>query len=567
MAADNTLELLIKLGVIGKEDVQAANDLLAETGKTTSGAAKATEDLGNEEKKTAEHAEHLHLNHRALHQIMHLIGKETAPELGHALAGAMLGPLGLALAVGYAIEGISEHVKKLNEDLDAVAEKAGEAFSKVKANLFDAIRAEEFNTEKVDKFFKKIEDDAARAQKAIESALKVLHEQESAQIKINKANEENELARVKDNPKLTAVQREAKAVDIKDRYARMNAGLEERGQQDEVNASRAELNQKQAELNNALARQQQNGVSPELITAVDKAMQSLPEHDKLRQQFDSDKAAGSVDYRKILTEWQSANAAQAAEKAKKDLGIGDDGKVDKDGDQGRLNKLKEANEKTIEQYRDRQKQDEESAKNAPDEDSRRFFSNMAGQYKHDADVLQDQIDTAARKVAADKALIEQSETAVKILEQSKTEQTKLNEEIEKLRQAVIAAQQKLNETATIAGIKNSATEKVTSLNEETGDLGLLDKLINKKSVPGETMEGILQKGESAMSALSAGKNLSEGQQDDYNKLVQLLASLGNSREKVNWILGALYNHVLSHDQELDNMKFQLAALAQHPHGT
>ena len=107
------------MGVIGEEDAKMAMGLLRETGETSKTAGKSMHDLGEEEKKTGEHAGHAHLNHRALHQILHQIGNESAPGMGHALGALMLGPLGVAVALGSAYEVFKKHI----EEVDAEAEK------------------------------------------------------------------------------------------------------------------------------------------------------------------------------------------------------------------------------------------------------------------------------------------------------------------------------------------------------------------------------------------------------------------------------------------------------------
>ena len=101
------------------------------TGFTSAGRAAA--DLGDAEQITAEQAERLHMNHRALHAIMHMIGQQTAPELGHALTGALYGPIGIALALGYAFAGVQKYIAGMNAELD----KSGAAAAQP---LFDGVK-------------------------------------------------------------------------------------------------------------------------------------------------------------------------------------------------------------------------------------------------------------------------------------------------------------------------------------------------------------------------------------------------------------------------------------------
>jgi|GEM_PF-5511757 hypothetical protein len=81
----------------------------------------------------ADSSEHLEINHRALHKIMKMIGKQTAPELGGALTGALYGPIGLVLALGYAWQFVQKGFKDYSDDLDKQgAEAAKPAFDAVK---------------------------------------------------------------------------------------------------------------------------------------------------------------------------------------------------------------------------------------------------------------------------------------------------------------------------------------------------------------------------------------------------------------------------------------------------
>ena len=98
------------------------------------------------------------------------------------------------------------------------------------------------------------------------------------------------------------------------------------------------------------------------------------------------------------------------------------------------------------------------------------------------------LDAARAKVAADKAYIEQQKTAGAILKEQAESQKKLNEEIEKLREAVKTAQQKVAETTTIAGIKNDATGYVANENASTEVLKVLASMGTGKINAAQTAE-------------------------------------------------------------------------------
>ena len=449
---DKTLKLLIDMGVIGMDDAQAANDLLAE-------AKTGTEKLADVEKTAAGSTEKLEINHRALHQIMHLIGKETAPELGHALTGALYGPIGIALAVGYAFEGIRNHIADTNKELDEMGKKAAEAYASVKTNLFDAIRDEEFSTEKVDKFFKKIEDDAGNAQKAIESALKIAHELETADISKLKADEANEIAKTKADQSLSPERKEALEAAIKNKYAGLIAGQEEKGNLADVDAARAVLAQKQQELDNLLMQQHQgeSALSPVQLDALRKAG------------FTGD--AGSA--QGVIAQWSSANAKQNSEKAQKDL----------PDDEAKSRKLHAENDDAIGALNGRIQEQVEALKNPNLSRGDKFNHQMlldAFNIQLASLMKSSGVEAADAKVASDKKYIEQQKTAEAVLRQQADELTKLNSEIEKLREAVIEAQQNLKETGTIAGIKNDAIGYGQNKGADTAVYDLLAKLGGQK---------------------------------------------------------------------------------------
>jgi hypothetical protein len=123
--ADKILKLLIDMGVTGKEDVQAANAELAQTGHTTTEAAKATEGLGKESEHAAEKIQLFHGQGREMHRVIHEVTR-ISPLLGEALRVAMHPVAGtVAAAIGLFVL-MKEHIKEVNKELDDMAEKAAE---------------------------------------------------------------------------------------------------------------------------------------------------------------------------------------------------------------------------------------------------------------------------------------------------------------------------------------------------------------------------------------------------------------------------------------------------------
>jgi len=105
--ADNQLDILVKLGVIGKEDVKAVNDLMAETKQTTDKVSESTETANKHHGETR-------LVFTELNKIV--------PGLGHAMHAAFAGPLGPIILLGIAIKETQDKLKEYNAELDKVTE-------------------------------------------------------------------------------------------------------------------------------------------------------------------------------------------------------------------------------------------------------------------------------------------------------------------------------------------------------------------------------------------------------------------------------------------------------------
>ena len=125
--ADSTLDILVKLGVVGKEQVEQANRILEETKRQTTqntGVAKeATEAIKEQGEKT----EGLEINQRALKMALRQINPELA-QLGHALRFATEGMafMGSIIAVALAYKAAKDALKEWNAEMDKAAEKAAD---------------------------------------------------------------------------------------------------------------------------------------------------------------------------------------------------------------------------------------------------------------------------------------------------------------------------------------------------------------------------------------------------------------------------------------------------------
>jgi hypothetical protein len=109
----------------------------------------ANADLAAAEKESADAAEFMHKNHRAMHMLFHEMGSESVPALGHAMGAMMMGPVGPAIALlaifgalKSSFEGWQENLDKAAEDnananfaggIEAMNTALGEGMSKIDA--------------------------------------------------------------------------------------------------------------------------------------------------------------------------------------------------------------------------------------------------------------------------------------------------------------------------------------------------------------------------------------------------------------------------------------------------
>jgi len=134
--ADQTLKILIQLGVIGEKDAQAAKDLLKETSAAGEAMNAGTKKTTEATEEAAAAAEKSGLTHRELKRVLLDIGNIAAPGAGRGLMELAMGPVG----VGLALVGVYEMVKKTLEEDAAAADKFAEEISKPTTGGIEGIR-------------------------------------------------------------------------------------------------------------------------------------------------------------------------------------------------------------------------------------------------------------------------------------------------------------------------------------------------------------------------------------------------------------------------------------------
>ena len=125
--SDKTLKLLIELGVIGKEDAQAAADLLKETGNKADVSSDKFAGLGK--------------NARALHSALHLIGHESGPAVGAAVSAAAALMTGGIFTAVFAVRELFNWFGALQKKAEDFRERQAAAWLSAEQGAYDASTA------------------------------------------------------------------------------------------------------------------------------------------------------------------------------------------------------------------------------------------------------------------------------------------------------------------------------------------------------------------------------------------------------------------------------------------
>lgn len=483
MDADQSLNVGIKIGLEGKENADQARASLESVKSSTT-------ELSKEVDKSV-------ISQHELRKVMTEIGNSVAPGMGHALAELAFGPVGAALAIGSAFEMVRDRIKETNAEMDKMGEKAANAFSNLKANLFDTIEDEEFSTDKIDAYFNHIEERAKRTKAAIDAALGLTKAQDTADQDTNKSAEALALERVKNNPFLSPDQKTADEAAIRANYAQKDAAAKIEANNAEVKAARDERDATQAELNGLVQKQHTDqAVSPEAKARVDAAVSGLKPTDALRIAYDKDKAAGTLDYSKILNGANSADVAAQIEAVKKQLGLDPQtGEMAEGGDAKRLADAKAAfdSDKDANSLRSKIGDLQDHLRNPnTTADERGAYQNTVNRYQSELGNIRNEhgVDQAQAMVNADKERLEQLSTAQKAIVQGIEEQKKLNEAISAQRAKVEDANGKLDAITKTTVIKNDAIATgVNNTGQAAGETAAVAEWMKNKGIADRVTAG------------------------------------------------------------------------------
>jgi len=200
--ADTQLDILIRLlaDTQGANAVQNSLNKLKDSTGEASEAGKALNDTTEEGAKKAEESE---ISHHALHQILHLIGRESGPEAEAALAAigaAGLGSLSIAILAAQgtaeAMGKIVEKVKELREEAADVQSAVFEAQRQSMSDLAQAAADYEATLRRIksvgDEIKKNDDERMAVIKASVDAAQKLLEYQEKQALIAANGNKEEE---------------------------------------------------------------------------------------------------------------------------------------------------------------------------------------------------------------------------------------------------------------------------------------------------------------------------------------------------------------------------------------
>lgn len=277
--SDETLEILIQLGVVGREDVEAAQRLIKESGTAASETGKEAQKLGEAHEEAAKHAEHSGLSHHALHQILHLISHESGPGVGAAMAGIAAASQGSMLIAIMAVKGLFEWLERVKK----AAEEAAQVKAQAWINQQAAIQAAATSAEDFAKGLDHAKTATAQLEQQFGTEQAVLEAQIEGHKKLLEAIEREQLAAANGNKE--------KESEVKERFADLKREYDitsELLKLDKERAQLAKLNAAQGTLEKAAdaAEASKEAALKNKGAAALKARVDSQDEKKLKQAYD-----------------------------------------------------------------------------------------------------------------------------------------------------------------------------------------------------------------------------------------------------------------------------------------
>ena len=335
METEVVLKMLVEMGVINAGQIDDLRGKLNALKNTTDDTGDVTKKLTDSMDESGESSKKLEINHRALHAIMNMIGQQTAPQLGHALTGALYGPIGIALAIGYAFEFVRKRIAETNKELDDFAALAADRGETIKQAMDKAFV--EVLTDEAAAALKKRFDDMATGMERYNTAAQqaVTLAKELRQIELEKTNAQDAAANAADDNRvkegtMTKEQAELNRLNRATAEERAKVAKEEADRAGELAAKRAEEAKAQTDLL-ALLQQQAALPKPDLIGDANKEIAGMP---KSAQKEFADAAATAPSGAGDLTTEIGRKATEAFLTAQNEVAkkmIGESGKDGKPG--------------------------------------------------------------------------------------------------------------------------------------------------------------------------------------------------------------------------------------------
>lgn len=174
------------------EELAKLTPQLATVRAAIGSAQVGQEDLTGAMDKGAEAAEKSHISHGALHKLFREIGNNTAPMLGHALTAALYGPIGLAIALGSAVEGVKsafEAEAQAAEDFQAAIESGAdvESMSKAAGEFQAAVASSAVAADEFERAMGKIKSGQTDIKTETDAAVAALHAESQAWAAVQKS--------------------------------------------------------------------------------------------------------------------------------------------------------------------------------------------------------------------------------------------------------------------------------------------------------------------------------------------------------------------------------------------
>jgi hypothetical protein len=185
-------------------------------------AAEGMKDLGEKGKKAGEG---IFESHRDVRELLHTLGDNAIPHVGHAFGMLAEGPLGAVVSLGMAVEVVKRYLEETNQKLDELSANASKAFGggDYITDFVKAISQAAIESETIAEALKKASDTGPEITNRYQSEAKAIREiVDALQAKL-KAQEESEIADARAAAKKTGASADVLNATEAEIHARYNS--------------------------------------------------------------------------------------------------------------------------------------------------------------------------------------------------------------------------------------------------------------------------------------------------------------------------------------------------------